>query len=144
MPLSEVTPVTYLVQPPTPPCLPKGHSHGHEWLIHIPFIPCQSAFPLMRLHYFKLWPWKFKAKFKAMSKVKGQGHTVNPVSNWFAFFSAYINQTLNSWHTAISKFDLEISKVKVMGEFKGQSHIVDELSNQCPSVSFHINLTHHS
>ena len=28
-----------------PTMLPIGHSHGHEWLTHIPFDPCQSHTP---------------------------------------------------------------------------------------------------
>ena len=45
---------------------------------------------------------------------------------------------------AISKFDLETSKVKVMREVKGQGHILYPVSNQCTSFSFHINPTNHS
>ena len=45
---------------------------------------------------------------------------------------------------AISKFDLETSKVKVMSEVKGQGHILYPVFNQCTSFSFHINPTNHS
>ena len=45
---------------------------------------------------------------------------------------------------AISKFDLEASKVKVMDKVKGQGHILYPVSNQCTSFSFHINRTNHS
>ena len=68
-------------------------------------------------------------------------HIVSPVSYWLASFSFHINQTNNSWDTAISKFDLEISKVKVMSEAKGQGHILYPVSNRCTSFSFHINWT---
>ena len=44
------------------------------------------------------------------------------------FFIQTINQTNNSWDTAISKFDLETSKAKVMSEVKGQGHISYPLS----------------
>ena len=55
-------------------------------------------------------------------------HIVSPVSYWLASFSFHINQTNNSWDTAISKFDLEISKVKVMSEAKrSRSHIVPSI-----------------
>ena len=54
-----------------------------------------------------------------MGVVKGQGHTVGPVSYYRDSFLFPINQTNNSWDTAISKFDLETSKVKVMSEVKG-------------------------
>ena len=33
------------------------------------------------------------SKFKVMSEVKGQGHILYPVSNWYTFFSFHINQT---------------------------------------------------
>ena len=49
-----------------------------------------------------------------MRVVKGQGHTVSPVFLLIYFFSFHINQTNNSWDTAISKCVLETSKVKVM------------------------------
>ena len=52
--------------------------------------------------------------------------------------------TNNSGDRAISKFDLETSKVKVMSEVKGQGHILYPVSNQCTSFSFHINPTNHS
>ena len=84
--------------------------HGHHWLIHISFVPCQSALPFMRRDYVKLWPWKFKVK--AMGMFKEQGHILSPVSNWSASlfcFSSHINPTNNSWKTAFSKFDLEDS-----------------------------------
>ena len=79
-----------------------------------------------------------------MSVVKGQGHTIGPVSYQLASFSFNINQTKNSGDRAISKFDLETSKVKVKSEVKGQGHILYPVSNQCTSFSFHINPTNHS
>ena len=46
-PTSEVTPVTiWYIRPPH-----HGHTcqyHGHEWMTHILFIPCQSAVPFLR------------------------------------------------------------------------------------------------
>ena len=33
------SPGDYLVHPPTH----KSQYHGHEWMTHIPFIPCQQA-----------------------------------------------------------------------------------------------------
>ena len=79
-----------------------------------------------------------------MGVVKGQGHTIGPVSHQLTSFSFHTNQTNNSWDRTISKFDLEISKVKVMSEVQGQSHILYPVSNLCPSFSFHINRTNHS
>ena len=79
-----------------------------------------------------------------MSVVKGQGHAIGPVSYELTSFSFNINQTNNFADRAISKFDLETSKVKVMKEVKGQGHTLYPVSNQCTSFSFHINRTHHS
>ena len=45
---------------------------------------------------------------------------------------------------AISKFDLETSKVKVMSEVKGQGQILYPVSDECTSFSFHINRTNYS
>ena len=86
----------------------------------------------------------FNSKVKAMGVVKGQGHTIGPVSYQLTSFSFHINQTNNSWDRAISKFDLEISKVKVMSDVKGEGHILYPISNWCTSFSFHINQTNHS
>ena len=66
------------------------------------------------------------------------------VSYWLTSFSFHINQTNNSGDRAISKFDLETSKVKVMSEVKSQGHILYPVSNQCTSFLFHINQTNHS
>ena len=79
-----------------------------------------------------------------MVVVKGQGHTIGPVSYELTSFSFHINQTNNSWDRAILKFDIEKSKVKVMSEVKGQDHIMYLVSNRCTSFSFHINQTNHS
>ena len=67
-----------------------------------------------------------------------------PVSNQRTSFSFHINQTNNSWNRAISKFDLETSKVKVMSEVKGEGHMLYPVSNRCTSFSFHINHTKNS
>ena len=79
-----------------------------------------------------------------MGVVKGQGHTICPVPYELTSYSFNINQINNSGDRAISKFDLETSKVKVMSEVKGQGHILYPVSNQCTSLSFHINRTNHS
>ena len=123
-----------------------GHTsqhHGHELMTHILFISCQSAAPfLLRYSNFRLW--RGNSKVKVMGVVKGQCHTVGPVSYQLTSFSFHINQTNNSWDTAISKFDLETSKDKVMREVKGQGHILYPVSNRCTSFSFHINRTNRS
>ena len=142
-PTSEVTTVTIrYICPPH-----YGHTslyHGHEWMTHILFVPCQSAIPFLRYSYFRLWPWIFNSRVNVLGVVKGQGHTIGPVSYQFTSFSFHINQTNNSWDRAISKFYLATSKVKVMSEVKGQGHILYPVSNRCTSFSFHINQTKHS
>ena len=70
-----------------------------------------------------------------MSVVKGQGHTVGPVSYWITLFSFHINQTNNSWVRAIRNFDIETTKVKVMSEVKGQCDILYPVANQYISFS---------
>ena len=51
----------------------QGHGWGERWQsqsgcsilsIHIPFVPCQSALPILRYSIFKIWPWKSKVKVK--------------------------------------------------------------------------------
>ena len=51
----------------------QGHGWGHSsksqcgsniLLIHIPFVPCQSALPFLRYSIFKIWPWKSRVKVK--------------------------------------------------------------------------------
>ena len=126
---------------------PQHHSHtsqyhGHEWMTHILFVACQSANTFLRYSNFRLWPWN--SKVEVMRVVKGQCHTVGPVSYQLTSFSFHINQTNNFWDTAILKLDLESSKVKVMSEVKGQGHILYPASNRCTSFSFHINRTSHS
>ena len=74
-----------------------------------------------------------------MGVVKGQGHTIGPVSYQLTSFSLHIKQTNNSWDISVSKFDLETSKVKVMSEVKGQGPILYPVSNQY--ASYYKNLT---
>ena len=62
-------------------------------------------------------------QFTVMVICKINSHPI--CSNWFACYLFHINQTNNPWDRAISKFDLEKSKVKFMGEVKVQGHIVD-------------------
>ena len=137
-----------MVHPPTPPWLPI-RSWSWSWMIDSHPFRSMSISPhpppppptFLKWGYFKPWPWNYKVK--VMGVVKGQDHTVSPVSNWFAFFLVHINQ-ITIQDTAILKFHLEISKVKVMGEVKGQGHIVHPESNRCTSFSFSINRTNHS
>ena len=73
-PTSEVTPVI-IRHIRLPHHGQTSQYHGHEWMTHILFVPCQWAVPFLRQSYFRLWPWNFKSKVKVMGVVKGQGHT---------------------------------------------------------------------
>ena len=88
-PMSEVTPFTIqYIRPPH-----HGHTsqyHGHEWMTHILFIPCQLATPFLRYSNFRLWPWN--SKVKVMGVVKGQCHTRSPVSYQLLFISHQSDQ----------------------------------------------------
>ena len=99
-------PSHYSVYMPTPTWSHKGDSHGHERLIHIPFMSIGPTIP--DFHFLKFqtltlqsklvtWPWKFNTK--VMGVVKGQGHIISPVPNWFASFLFHINWTNSSWDT---------------------------------------------
>ena len=79
-----------------------------------------------------------------MDVVNWNDDIVDPVSNWFSSFSFHINQSENSWHGPISKFDLEKFKVKVMSELKGQDHIIDPVTNQCTSFLVYVSRTNSS
>ena len=56
----------------------KNRCHGHEWRTRVPFVQCQPVIPFLRKGCFKLWP--FNLKVNVMGVVKGQGHTIGPVS----------------------------------------------------------------
>ena len=83
-------------------------------------------------------------EIRLFQTLTSKDHKVGPVSYSFASFSFHINQTNDSWDTAILKLNLETSKIKIMSDVKGQGHIVYPLSNLCISFSFHINQTKHS
>ena len=75
--------------------------------------------PISEIRLFQTFTWYSKVKVMGQR----QGHAVGPVSYYFASFSFHINQTNTFSDAAISKFDIETSKVKVMNEVKGQGHI---------------------
>ena len=109
-----------------------------------PFRSMSISHPIPGIKLFQTLTLKFQ--------LQGQGHGCGQRArsyNWHSiiltnFVSFHINQTNNSWERAISKFDLETSKVKVMSEVKGQGHILCPVSNQCTSFSFRINWTNNS
>ena len=85
-------------------------------------------------------------------QLQGQGHGCGQrarsykrpsiILTHFFFIS---HQSDQQFMKAISKTDLETSKVKVMSEVEeGQGHILYPASNWCTSFLFHINRTNHS
>ena len=88
----------------------RSHNRYNILSIHIFFIPCWSALPILRCSYLKNWPWKSKVKFTG--EVKVQSHNVSLTSYRLTSLSFHVNRPSHSWHTASSKFDLEI---KVQG-----------------------------
>ena len=136
-PTSEVTPVTIRY------IRPSHHGHTRSWMDDShPFRSMSISHPIPNTKLFQT----------LTLKLQGQGHGCGQRARSYNrpsiilthFFSFHINQTNNSWDGAISKFDLETSKVKVMSEVKGQGHTLCPVSNQCTSFSFHINRTNHS
>ena len=108
-----------------------------------PFLSMSIGRPIPKIKLFQTLTLKFQ--------LQGQDHGCGQRAssyNWpnilLTWFSFHINQTNNSCNRAISKFDLETSKVKVMSEVKGQGHILHPVSNRCTFFSFHIDRTNHS
>ena len=128
-----------------PTMLPIDYSHGHEWLTHIPFVPCQSA-PLNPSHSSNKTISNFDLETtRWRSWVWPKGKTiVSPVSNWFVLFLFHINQVIIPEIQLFWNLTMKKSKVKVKGEVKGQGRIVHPTSNPCTSFSFHINRTNQS
>ena len=75
-----------------------------------------------------------------MGVVKGQDHTISPVSNSFAFFLFHINQIFMRY----SYFEIWPWKINGQGHGWDQSHIIHTISKRCTSFSFHINRNNHS
>ena len=76
----------------------KGNnSHNASNIIStdIPLIPCQSALPFLRYSFFKIWPWKSKAKVIGGFKV--QTHKVDLTSYQLTSISFHVNPPSSSW-----------------------------------------------
>ena len=94
----------------------RWHS-GPSLLTHTLFVPCLSALPFLRYHYFKIWPCK--SKVKVIGEVKVQGHIVGPASYQLRHFSFHVDLPCLRY----SYFKSWKSKVKVMCEVRLQGHI---------------------
>ena len=80
--------------------------HGSNILSsHIPFIPSQSAIPLLRYDSFKILP--LKSKVKVMVEVKFESHKVGVASYRLTSLLLHVNRPSHSWEAAFLKFDLE-------------------------------------
>ena len=79
-----------------------------------------------------------------MGVVKGKGHIVCPVSNWFASFLFHINQTNNSWDRAISKFDHENSRSRLSVKSKVKVTQLTQYPTNAELFSFHVHRTNYS
>ena len=129
--------------------LPSHHGHtsqdhGHVWITHILFIPCQSAVPALRLGYFKFLPWHSKSRSWVWSKGKVMQLAQYPFNALsFDFTPIPIRPTIPEIQL-FRNLTLKHPKVRVMSEVKGQGHISYLVINRCFSCSFHINRTNHS
>ena len=84
----------------------KSQGESNILSTHIPLVPCQSALPFLRYSIFKIWPWKSKVK------VIAQGHKVGITPYQLIFLSLHADWPCYSWDTAISKFDIENSRLR--------------------------------
>ena len=84
----------------------------------VPFVPCQSGIPFVSYDFFKIWPWKSRAK--VIGEVTVQSNNVSLASYRLTSLSLHVNRPSHSWDTAFSKFDLEIqgSRSWMRSQFK--------------------------
>ena len=62
--------------------------------------PCRSKLidpPFLRYDYLEIW----KYKYRAMSKVKGQGHVAGPTTYLLTSLSFHVNRPSHPWGMAI-------------------------------------------
>ena len=92
----------------------QGHKWGQSWksqrgsdirLTHIHFVPCESGIPFLSCDFFKICPWKSRAK--VMRQVTLRSHNVSLRSYRLTSLSFHVNRASHSWVTTLSKFDLE-------------------------------------
>ena len=103
----------YLVYPCIHHTMVTQESLSWSWMNNShPFRTLSISHPIPAIRLFQTLILKLQGEGHGV--VKEQSRSVSPVSNWFASFLLHINQTNNSWdtYTAISKFDLEQSKIK--------------------------------
>ena len=118
-----------------------SHQHGHtksiswSWMDDShPFRSMSIGRPIPEIRLFQTPTLKLQGQSHGCGH--RETHTVGPVSYLFTSFSFHMNQTNNSWDRAISKFDLEKSKVMVMGDVNDQGHILYPVSNDALPFRF--------
>ena len=98
----------------------QGHGWGERWQsqsgcsilsIHIPFVPCQSALPILRYSIFKIWPWKSKVKVKwpwcCTTTYGANGQITMRLHN---YRSRQVHETLNGVNPSSSFRDMRSAK----------------------------------
>ena len=124
----------------------QGHGWGQnsEWQCesnilstHIPFAPCQSPSHSWDNSMFKIWPCKSKVK------VIAQGHKIGLTPYRLISLSFHVDRPSHSWDTAISKFDVENSRLRSLVRSK-LSHNMGPTFSRLTSLSFHVNQAFHS
>ena len=112
------TPVRYISGTYTHSTMVTQRSRSWSWMIDSCSFCSMSIGPsIYEAMLFQTLTLKNQGQGHGCSQ-RERSHIVGPVSNWVASFSFHINQTNNSWHGAISKFDHEKIKVRVVSKVK--------------------------
>ena len=128
----------------------QGQKWGQSWKsqcgsdiqsTHIHFVPCESGMSFLSCDFFKICPWKSRAKVMRQVTSKSQGESkilsthipFVPCQSGIPFLS-YDSFKIWPWK----------SSVKVMGEVTLQSHNVGLTSYRLTSFLFHVNRASHS
>ena len=126
-----------MVHPPTPPWLPIGYGHGHEWSTHIPFISCQSA-PPPSPHSSNKAIWNFDLEnTRSRSWVRSKDKSIQSAQYLIDFISLCFTSI---WKQFLRYIYFEIWPWKSKGQGNGwgqsQGHVVHPVSNRCTSFFF--------
>ena len=107
----------------------KIQGQGHKWCqswksqrgsdiqsTHIHFVPCESGIPFLSFDFFKICPWKSRAK--VMRQVTLRSHNVSLRSYRLTSLSFHVNRASHSSVMTFSQFNHE---VKGQGDRWGHS-----------------------
>ena len=109
---------------------------------HTPFVPCQSALPLLSCDFFKIWPWKSRVKVMGGHSSKSQCGS-NILSTTHIRFVPCQSGIPFLSHDFFKIWPWR-SKVKVMVKVTVQSHNVGLTSYRLISLWFRVNRPSHS